>query len=906
MTTIVSGLDSPTAVDVAANGAIFVTEKRGKVLRYDGLTDTTPVVVADRRTPTHNNRDRGMTGLAVHPQYPAVPWVYVAYSLDRLPSGGAIPAYGTAGADSDPCPDADTTGCPALSRVVRFNGTTANATEQVLFEGHCQQFAYHSVGDLVFESADSLLVSFGDGSTGSFVEYGQRGNLCVDPPSPAGTNLTAPTTEGGQARSQDVLTRTDPTGVHGSVLRVDPNTFAPKAQNPLAGDPEPTVASMVGTGFRNPFRVTRDSSNGRIYVGNVGGAGSEEINLVEGSGLFNSGWPCYEGTGLTQNSFWLTTNICNTLINSGEHDAPLFRYGRNLPIVASEACPNGGLSISGVAVNRVGFGPAGLDGALFFTDYTRDCVWYLPQGANGRPNATAPAVFATGVGGLVDLSFGPDGALWAVDIIGSRVVRFTEEAGNRTPTASFTATPSQGAPPLSVAFDASTATDPDGDPLTYQWDFDGNGAFDTTGLTATHTYSTAGTFQARLVVTDPAGLTGTTTRTIQVGTSGVTITVVEPADGRTFRVGAIVPLRASAMYVDGAAVAASAFSWELDIVHCVPNAPDACHAHDLTTVSGAAGSFVMPDHEYPSYVQATLTVDPPDALPASTTRRIDYRTVKLTVTTQPTGLSVLVGSAGEQGPFVRPLAMSSTTNASVVTPQTLNGTTYDFVEWRLNGSRWSSSPGTEFVLEADASLAAVFQPSGGAADTIKPSTPTGLNRTATTTGINLSWTGSTDNVAVVGYDIYRSTNGTLGALYTTSSSTAFTDRAVTAGVTYTYAVKAFDAAGNRSSRSNLATVAAIGGAVDTQPPSTPTGLDAIGDGSGITLRWNAATDNVGVVGHDVYRSTNGTLGPLLATSSSLSFIDTAAVPGVTYTYAVKAYDAAGNRSSRSNLESEQR
>ncbi len=68
MTTIVAGLDSPTAVDIAASGAIFVTEKRGRVLRYDGITDTTPTLVADRRTQTHNNRDRGMTGLAIHPQ----------------------------------------------------------------------------------------------------------------------------------------------------------------------------------------------------------------------------------------------------------------------------------------------------------------------------------------------------------------------------------------------------------------------------------------------------------------------------------------------------------------------------------------------------------------------------------------------------------------------------------------------------------------------------------------------------------------------------------------------------------------------------------------------------------------------------------------------------------------------
>ncbi len=124
-------------------------------------------------------------------------------------------------------------------------------------------------------------------------------------------------------------------------------------------------------------------------------------------------------------------------------------------------------------------------------------------------------------------------------------------------------------------------------------------------------------------------------------------------------------------------------------------------------------------------------------------------------------------------------------------------------------------------------------------------------------------------------------------------------------MTYTYAVKAFDAAGNRSSRSNFATVTALGGAIDTQRPTTPTGLGTVGNGTSITLGWNASTDNVRVVGYDIYRSTNGTLGALYATSTTPSFIDSATLPGVTYTYAVKAYDAAGNRSSRSNLSSEQ-
>ncbi len=903
---VLDGLDRPTGMEFAADGTVFITEKRGRVLRFDGIDDQTPTVVADRRAQTHNSGDRGMLGLAVHPDYPAVPWVYVSYTLDQHPDGGPIPAYGQPGGNSDPCPDSGTTGCPALSRVVRFNGTIANAPERVLFEGHCQQFNNHTVGDLEFESDGSLLVSFGDGSTGSFVEYGQRQNLCGDPPGPVGTNLDRPTTEGGQARSQDILTRSDPTGVHGSVLRVDAGTFDARPNNPLADDPEANAARIIATGLRNPFRMEVDPQSGRIYVGNVGGAGAEEINVVESSAseIFNSGWPCYEGPGTTRNTFWLTVNICQQLIASGDHDAPMFSYGRNEAVVAGEPCPNGGLAVSGLALNRSGFGPEAMSGALFFSDYTRDCIWYLPAGGDGFPNAGGATLFASDVGAIVDLEFGPDGNLYAVDIAQDRVLRFTETGGNQAPSARFTATPSVGAPPLQVDFDGTASSDPNpDDSLSYGWDFDGNGSIDASGPTASHTYTQPGEYAARLRVTDGGGLTGTTVRTIAVGDGTLDVDVAQPATGRTFRAGAIVPAQATATDAAGALVPSSSFSWDFDLIHCVPNAPDSCHRHDHATIEGARGTFVMPDHEYPSYIEATLTIDPPNAAPSVATFDIDYRVVDVDVRTQPAGLEVLIGSAAESAPFTRPVAMSATTNASVTSTQVVGGTTYSFVEWQLDGERLSTDRFVEFNTDADAVLLAVYRSDGGD-DTERPSTPRGLRSDEVASGVRLTWTASTDDVGVVDYVIYRSTSGGVGSEFARSSGAAWIDADVVAGVTYTYTVRAQDAAGNLSWRSNLSSELVEAGAPDTERPSTPRGLRSDEVASGIRLSWTASTDNVGVSDYVIFRSTSGGVGPEVARTSETAWIDTDVVAGETYTYTIRAEDAAGNLSWRSNLNTE--
>ena len=93
-------------------------------------------------------------------------------------------------------------------------------------------------------------------------------------------------------------------------------------------------------------------------------------------------------------------------------------------------------------------------------------------------------------------------------------------ATNRPPVPSFTAANTTGPAPLTVAFDASTAFDPDGSIVNYHWDFGTGGT--ASGVSTSHTYTAAGGYTARLTVTDDRGATGSATVEISVG-AGATV-----------------------------------------------------------------------------------------------------------------------------------------------------------------------------------------------------------------------------------------------------------------------------------------------------------------------------------------------------------------------------------------------
>jgi Domain of unknown function (DUF1929) len=180
-------------------------------------------------------------------------------------------------------------------------------------------------------------------------------------------------------------------------------------------------------------------------------------------------------------------------------------------------------------------------------------------------------------------------------------------------------------------------------------------------------------------------------------------------------------------------------------------------------------------------------------------------------------------------------------------------------------------------------------------DDTAPSRPTELALTKVQGNPRLTWTASTDNVGVAGYAVHRSTDGTLGPEIVRVEATTWTDLTVQEGTKYTYAVKAFDAAGNLSSASTRKSITAF------QIPTKPTDFALRLVSKDPQLNFSPSTDNVGVVGYNVYRSTNGTLGPLFAQIDGPGWIDTSAQAGIRYTYAVRARDAAGYLSNRTAL-----
>jgi hypothetical protein len=143
-----TGVLNPTVVRFASDGRVFVAEKSGVIKVFDSLSDPTPTQFADLSTNVYNFWDRGLLGLALHPNFPTTPYVYALYSYDAE-IGGVAPRWGTPGVLSDPCPippGPTTNGCVTSGRLSRLDasGNVMTGPEHVLIEDWCIQYPSHS------------------------------------------------------------------------------------------------------------------------------------------------------------------------------------------------------------------------------------------------------------------------------------------------------------------------------------------------------------------------------------------------------------------------------------------------------------------------------------------------------------------------------------------------------------------------------------------------------------------------------------------------------------------------------------------------------------------------------------------------------------------------------------------
>ncbi len=712
-----SGLDDPTSVAFNQDGSkVFVALKGGQIEEFDGFGDTTPTQVADLRTEVYNNFDFGLLGLALDPQYPSRPYLYALYTLDAPP--GQNPPYWGGSGTGDPCPDPSGV-CLLTARLARLTLDPSSGVEtakQNLITDWCLQSTTHSIGDLAFGPDGALYAGAGDGAQYTTEDWGQFGNPrnpCGDPPGGVGADLEPPTAEGGSLRSQDLETGGDPAGLDGTIIRVNPDTGAGMPGNPFFGSPDPDKQRIVAYGLRNPFRFTVRPGTNEVWAGDVGRNDFEEINRITDpidNTADNFGWPCYEGTGVQPGFAAAGLNICKNLYSEGTAVAPYFTYNHAAHIVSGEGCSVGSSSVSGVAFSGAGTYPSAYDGALFFADYSRGCIWAMLAGSDGKPNPGDIVTLGDGATAPVDLELGPDGDLYYVDLWDGQIHRITysDPAGNRPPHAVATATPSYShTAGFTSQLSATGSTDPDGDPLTYKWDLNEDGIFDdATGPTTSDFYSTTGIKRPAVKVSDGL-VSSVATVEVQVGNTPPDATITAPDPNLRWATGDSIDFSATATDAEQT-LPDSAYTWRVILNHC----PSNCHQHGSSPIVGRSGSFIAPDHDYPAYLTIKLTVTDaglPGGQGLSDTKSVNIypRTHQLTLRSTVPGVQLGLDGAVDPSPFTSQVIENSHHTVSAPKEVKALGVDYAFSSWSDGGAATHT-----LVASGDSTLVASYHPVG--------------------------------------------------------------------------------------------------------------------------------------------------------------------------------------------------
>jgi glucose/arabinose dehydrogenase len=446
----------------------------------------------------------------------------------------------------------------------------------------------------------------------------------------------------------------DLTNIHGKVLRINPDGTVP-GDNPFVKEPD-AVGYIYAYGFRNPFRFTF-TPTGQLLVADVGEADWEEVNLVTAGG--NYGWPGEEGS-------------CTDCASVN----PIYAYHHSGP-------PANTGSITAVAVYDGDTFPENYQNTVFIADYSLGWIKTLKFDEK-YTSLISTQTFWGNAGATVKLNQGPDGNLYQLTIYPGELSVISPSGGNRAPTAVIGATPTNTADKtLDVDFTASNSTDPDGDDLTYLWNF-GDGTT-STEKDPTRTFTTAGAFSTYTVTLTVSDGTKTSkaTQTITVGSTPPTATIAMVDDKTTYNAGDTLTFNGSGTDTQDGRLPASAYKWTVVFHH-------AEHTHPFVDdIDGPTGTITIPrsrDQLADTFYRITLTVT--DSSGLSTTESVDvmpnttsFTVNASTVNASNPGAAFTIDGIRHTGSFTEDAVVGVEHVLNAPSTQSINGSPWIFGSW---------------------------------------------------------------------------------------------------------------------------------------------------------------------------------------------------------------------------------
>ena len=654
--TLASGLSQPTAVAFApaSDGRMFIAEQRGvvKVRTRTGEIEE----LLDWRDRVNSFGDRGLIGIATDRDFAANGYLFISFVADddddddpgphssrlvRLtvsPSNEVVAWKSIAGGDADQgtCPRPDDNHLTVADAAIDCVPATA---------------PYHAVGTVVSDPRDGTIWwGTGDAASVSF--------------------------DTSFANRDSRMHTYNEESYAGKVMHVDRDGrgLPGHAFCPEVTDLDRICTKIHAKGFRNPFRFTIPSVEGQPpIVADVGDQRREELNLAIPGG--NYGWPCWEGSNVRPRSYsnyagcgpWVSNPPFGAGTSGGSPRnviAPTFEYdhdGQDAAVLAGPVYDDDDY-------------PAEYRGSLFFGDYARGFIRRFPAGAApgtftitpesilsfGQPNSSI--TFANRAA-FTQLTSAPNGDLVVVDFV-TPVARARIVGGEEVASGS------------EVRFDGSESSDPDGDPFTYAWDFDGDGQTDSTEADPAWTFAQSGVVTVALTVDDGRGRTDRITVQVLVDRHRPRVTIEAPSPGELYDGGQAIALRGDATDQDEPGGLGDArLRWEIRLLHGE-------HFHPLVDIVGRTGVFTAwQDHGLDSSYRIRLIATDADGLEGSATVDIAPRPATISVRSDPPGAPVEVDDQPRTAPVDVASAAGMLSRLQAAAGFTREARAYRFVRW---------------------------------------------------------------------------------------------------------------------------------------------------------------------------------------------------------------------------------